>query len=137
MNIYTKTGDQGNTSLLNGTRVRKNHIRVEAYGSVDELNAHIALLESIIENRELKEELSMIQQNLFLIQTHLAVDPHTACPFKLPDMERLSSEALEATIDRMNTQISKCKSFYMLGGHPVIAQCHIARCICRRVESTG
>jgi cob(I)alamin adenosyltransferase len=134
MSIYTKTGDKGFTSLLNGTRVPKNHIRVEAYGSIDELNAHIALLEAIIEDRAVRHDLLEIENNLFIIQTHLAVDPDKECFFKLPDLQKVNANDLEKHIDKMNEQLTPIKSFLLLGGHVVVAQCHVSRCICRRAE---
>jgi len=127
MSIYTKTGDDGTTSLANGTRVAKNHIRVESYGTIDELNAHIALLESLIENEALKRELRLIQDNLFIIQTHLAMGGSDM-------INHVSTNILEQQIDAMNEKLPKLHSFVYLGGHPTVAACHIARCVCRRAE---
>ena len=134
MSIYTKTGDDGTTSLANGTRVSKNHIRVESYGTVDELNAHIALLEAIIDDKTLKNELRTIQDNLFVIQTYLAIDDSKPCSFALPDLQKINCQNLENQIDEMNKNLPKLRSFVYLGGHPTVAQCHIARCVCRRAE---
>jgi len=134
MNIYTKTGDKGRTSLLNGTRVAKNHIRIESYGTIDELNAHIALVESMIKNETLKKELLEIETNLFLIQAHLAVDPQKECTLNLPDIEKIDAGDLEKNIDRMNAELPPIKSFILLGETPLAAHCHIARCVCRRAE---
>ena len=134
MSIYTQTGDNGTTSLANGVRVSKNHVRVESYGTIDELNAHIALLESIIDDDALKKELHAIQDNLFIIQTHLAVDNIQACSFELPDLQNVNAQILEQQIDAMNEKLPKLRSFVYLGGHPTVAQCHIARCVCRRAE---
>ena len=134
MSIYTKTGDKGTTSLINGTRLPKNHIRVEAYGTIDELNAHIALLESIIEDETIKEYLLKIENNLFLIQTHLAIDPEKECFFEVPNIHNLNVNDLENNIDCLSGQLTPMKSFILLGGDKIIAQCHIARCICRRAE---
>jgi cob(I)alamin adenosyltransferase len=134
MSIYTKTGDSGMTSLANGVRVAKNHIRVESYGTIDELNAHIALLETVIEDDALKKELRLIQDNLFIIQTHLAIDNSKSCPFELPDLQTINPQILEQQIDIMTEKLPKLQSFVHLGGHPTVAQCHIARCICRRAE---
>ena len=134
MSIYTKTGDKGTTSLINGTRVPKNHIRVEAYGTIDELNAHIALLESIIDDESIKEYLLKIENNLFLIQTHLAIDPEKECFFDVPNIQNLNVNDLEKEIDCLSRQLTQMKSFILLGGNKIIAQCHIARCICRRAE---
>ncbi|MDR1459596.1 MAG: cob(I)yrinic acid a,c-diamide adenosyltransferase [Bacteroidales bacterium] len=136
MSIYTKTGDKGFTSLANGTRVPKNHIRVESYGAIDELNAHIALLEAIIENEEIKLDLLKIENNLFLIQTHLAIDPQKECQFQIPDIQKLDVNDLEKHIDCMNERLTPMNFFLLLGGNAVIAQCHITRCVCRRAERT-
>jgi len=134
MSIYTKTGDKGTTSLANGVRVPKNHIRVESYGTIDELNAHIALLEEIMEDDILKNELSVIQDNLFCIQTHLAVDDSKPCPFELPDLQQVNCQVLETQIDAMNENLPKLHDFVHLGGRQIVSQCHIARCVCRRAE---
>ena len=134
MSIYTKTGDRGTTSLANGIRVPKNHIRIEAYGTIDELNAHVALLESIIKDAEAKKELHAIQDNLFVIQTHLATDDSKPCSFDLPDLQKVNPKTIEQQIDAMNEKLPKLHSFICLGGHPTAAQCHIARCVCRRAE---
>ena len=134
MSIYTKTGDKGTTSLANGTRVPKNHIRIEAYGTIDELNAYTALLEAIIDDAERKKELHAIQDNLFIIQTYLAIDDSKPCSFALPDLQKLNPQVLEQQIDAMNERLPKLHSFVYLGGNAVAAQCHIARCVCRRAE---
>jgi cob(I)alamin adenosyltransferase len=134
MNIYTKTGDKGTTSLINGTRVPKNHIRVEAYGTIDELNAQIALIEAMMKDKTAKKELLEIEKNLFIIQTHLAIDPEKECFFCLPDIQKINANDLEQHIDRMNKDLTPMKSFILLGGDVLVAQCHIARCICRRAE---
>ena len=134
MSIYTKTGDDGTTLLSNGIRVPKNHIRVESYGTIDELNAHIALLESIISDKEWKTQLSEIQDVLLVIQTHLAVDNTKPCAFELPDIQKVDCQVLERQIDQMNKNLPKLQAFIRLGGHSTVAQCHIARCVCRRAE---
>jgi cob(I)alamin adenosyltransferase len=136
MSIYTKTGDKGTTSLINGTRLPKNHIRVEAYGTIDELNAHIALIESMIMDKTLKENLLEIEKNLFIIQTHLAIDPEKECFFDVPDIQKINVNNLEKNIDQMNAELPPMKSFILLGGDVLIAQCHVARCVCRRAERT-
>ncbi|MCL2131233.1 MAG: cob(I)yrinic acid a,c-diamide adenosyltransferase [Lentimicrobiaceae bacterium] len=134
MSIYTKTGDDGTTSLANGVRVSKNHIRVESYGTIDELNAHTALLEAVIDDDAVKKELHAVQDNLFIIQTHLAADDSKPCPFELPDLQKLDCQRLEREIDFLNKKLPKLHSFVYLGGHSTAAQCHIARCVCRRAE---
>jgi len=132
--IYTKTGDNGSTSLLNGVRVPKNHIRVETYGTIDELNAHIALLETLTDDPQCKKELLKIEKELFVIQTHLAVDSTETCKFPLPDINLLNTNELEKSIDNMSSQIVPLRTFCLLGGHNAVAQCHIARTVCRRAE---
>jgi len=135
MSIYTKTGDKGTTSLINGTRVPKNHIRVESYGTIDELNAHIAMVKSMIKNKILKKELSEVENNLSIIQTHLAIDPEKECTIStIPDIQKINVGDLEKNIDRMNEKLPPIVSFIPLGGSVFVAQCHIARCVCRRAE---
>ena len=134
MSIYTKTGDKGTTLLLNGTRVPKNHIRVEAYGTVDELNAHIALIASMMTDKIAQNNLLEIENTLFVVQTHLAIDPEKECFFTIPDIQKINVNKLEQNIDRMSKELTPMKSFILLGGDVLVAQCHIARCICRRVE---
>jgi len=136
MSIYTKKGDKGTTSLINGTHVAKNHIRVETYGTIDELNANIALLECLVEDENSKKELLEIENCLFAVQTHLAVDPDKECFFQLPDLHNINANNLEKYIDAMNAQLDPMRSFILLGGHSTIAQCHITRCTCRRAERT-
>jgi len=134
MSIYTKTGDKGTTSLINGTRVPKNHIRVEAYGTIDELNAHIALIETMTTDKTSKKDLLEIENTLFIVQAHLAIDPEKECFFNVPDIQKVNANDLEKHIDRMNKELTPMKSFLLLGGDVLVAQCHIARCICRRAE---
>jgi len=136
MSIYTKTGDKGTTSLINGTRVPKNHIRVEAYGTIDELNAHIALIETMVGDAKIQTELLEIEKILFIIQTHLAIDPEKECFFNVPDIKDINVNDLEENIDQMNNELPPMKSFILLGGSMLISFCHIARCVCRRAERT-
>ena len=131
--IYTKGGDKGETSLLGGTRVPKYHERIEAYGTLDELNSFIGLLCDHVDNVSTKETLIKIQNNVFVVESHLAAD-------KLEDMERLPMLTdddilfLEKEIDRMNVYLPELKSFILPGGHPVVSYCHVARTVCRRAE---
>jgi cob(I)alamin adenosyltransferase len=131
--IYTKGGDRGETSLLGGTRVPKYHERIEAYGTLDELNSFIGLLrdQSIAESD--KVMLLDIQNKLFIAESHLAADK----PDLLKSLPWLSSEditLLEKEIDRMSNKLPPLKSFILPGGHPVVSFCHIARTVCRRAE---
>ena len=134
MKIYTKQGDQGTTSLLNGTRVPKDDLRVIAYGTVDELNAHIGLLRDLIENDDIKTDLLHIQHTLFNMQALLAVDKEKACPVNLKNIDTEDIDFLEQKIDDMQSQLSPQTYFLIPGGHPTASQCYIARCICRRAE---
>ena len=132
--IYTKTGDNGTTSLIGGTRVDKCDPQVEAYGTVDELNAHIGLLAEQIRPTEdsyyilLKE----VQHNLFIIQTLLAAEPD--CPYTLPPLPADAVSTLEHHIDRLQDELPRLKLFVIPGGNAAGAQCHVARTVCRRAE---
>jgi cob(I)alamin adenosyltransferase len=131
--IYTKTGDKGQTSLLGGTRLPKHHIRIEAYGTVDELNSHIGLLRDVIDNSQKKELLISIQDRLFTLGSHLAADPEKN-KMKLPEIGEADVVILEKDIDAINEIVPEMKSFVLPGGHTHISYCHIARCVCRRAE---
>jgi len=131
--IYTKTGDKGQTSLIGGTRLPKHHIRIEAYGTVDELNSHIGLLRDVIEDADTRELLISIQDRLFTIGSHLAADP-VKNKMKLPPVHEEDITALEKAIDAINEQVPEMKSFVLPGGHVHVSYCHIARCVCRRAE---
>jgi cob(I)alamin adenosyltransferase len=134
MKIFTKTGDQGTTSLVNNTRVPKNHPRVEAYGTVDELNTHIGMLRDMSNDECIAATLFEIQKVLFVVQTRLAIDPEKPCSLFLPDMRAQNVDFLEKEIDSMQSLLGEFKAFLIPGGHPILSQCHIARCVCRRAE---
>jgi cob(I)alamin adenosyltransferase len=131
--IYTKTGDKGQTSLIGGTRLPKHHLRIEAYGTVDELNSHIGLLRDVIEEKDVVELLLNIQDRLFTIGSHLAADP-VKNKMQLPPIFEDDILALENTIDKINELVPEMKAFVLPGGHVHISYCHIARCVCRRAE---
>ncbi|MDP1801830.1 MAG: cob(I)yrinic acid a,c-diamide adenosyltransferase [Bacteroidota bacterium] len=131
--IYTKTGDKGQTSLIGGTRLPKQHVRIEAYGTVDELNSHIGLLRDVIEDKTTFELLISIQDRLFTIGSHLAADPEKN-KMQLPPIFEEDIIALEKAIDTINEQVPEMKSFVLPGGHVHVSYCHIARCVCRRAE---
>lgn len=133
MKIYTKTGDQGQTSLIGGTRVPKYHLRIESYGTVDELNSHIGLIQCQEINTNAKEVLKEIQDRLFTIGAALAADPEKST-MKIPDLFEADITLLENEIDQMNAQLPPLKHFVLPGGSTVVSWCHIARCICRRAE---
>jgi cob(I)alamin adenosyltransferase len=133
MKIYTKKGDGGETSLLGGTRVKKSHIRIESYGTVDELNSWIGLIRDQNIDKHSKETLIWIQDRLFTIGSHLASDPEKS-KAKIPDIKEEDVTALEKEMDAMNEILSEMHSFVLPGGHTTVSYCHIARCICRRAE---
>jgi cob(I)alamin adenosyltransferase len=133
MKIYTKTGDQGETSLLGGTRVLKSNIRIEAYGTIDELNANLGLLKDYGMTEQLKERILRIQHELFDIGAYLAceTDPER---FKLRMIHSVQIQNLESEIDEMEEELTPLTNFILPGGHISVSQCHIARCVCRRAE---
>ena len=133
MKIYTKTGDSGLTSLIGGTRVPKHHLRIEAYGTVDELNSHIGLIRDQLTASNDKTVLKEIQDRLFTIGSVLAADPEKS-KMKLPDLHLSDIELLEKEIDRINEFLTPLKHFILPGGDVLISNCHIARCVCRRAE---
>ena len=132
--IYTRTGDKGTTSLIGGTKVPKSHLRIEAYGTIDELNSHIGLCRDIIVNAHLREMLLEVQDRLFTIGSALACDPIKEPKLRLPDLRERDVKLLEEDIDKMNEEIPPMKTFVLPGGHIVVSQLHIARCVCRRAE---
>ena len=134
MKIYTKTGDKGKTSLIGGTKVPKNDIRIETYGTVDELNSWIGLLNDQLNDEELKGELKEIQDRLFTVGSSLATDAEKEPKMKLPDLHQADISFLEKQIDLMTARLPEMKSFILPGGHPTVSSIHIARCVCRRAE---
>ena len=133
MKIYTKTGDSGITSLLGGARVSKAHIRIEAYGTVDELNSYIGLICDQSVNRKRKPFLKQIQDRLFTLGAALAAEPGKKNIIK-PDLFEKDVEMLEEAIDDMNNSLEPLTSFILPGGHQSVSFCHVARSICRRAE---
>jgi len=133
MKIYTKTGDKGQTSLIGGTRVPKHHIRIEAYGTVDELNSWIGLLRDHAPDQSEKELLLEVQDRLFTIGSTLASDPEKS-KMKIPDLREEDITLLEQAIDKMNENLPPMRNFVLPGGHPAVSYTHIARCVCRRAE---
>lgn len=132
--IYTKTGDKGETSLIGGTRVPKYHERIEAYGTLDELNAFIGLIRDQNIDAETKAILIEIQDRLFTAESSLAVDSDHPPLRKLPELNERDVVLLEKEIDKMNEELPPLSSFVLPGGHPVVSYCHIARTVCRRAE---
>ena len=134
MKIYTKTGDQGKTSLIGGTRVLKFHPRIEAYGTIDELNSYIGLIRDHDIAPHFKEILLEIQDRLFTAESLVALDPASKIEVKLPQLHDSDIELLEKEIDAMNEVLPELSSFILPGGHPIVSYCHVARCVCRRAE---
>lgn len=140
MKIYTKTGDEGTTALFGGTRVPKHHIRIESYGTVDELNSHIGLIRDQEMNVLYKDVLAEIQDRLFTVGAILATPPEKeTLKNGTPrlNINRISEEDiifLENEIDAMNEVLPPMTHFVLPGGHTTVSYCHVARCVCRRAE---
>jgi cob(I)alamin adenosyltransferase len=133
MKIYTRTGDKGFTTLVGGKPVPKTHIRLEAYGTVDELIAHIGMLHDMTEDGSLKTLLLEIQDRLMTCAAIMASDCED-CGVKIPEIRESDIAQLESAIDHMESSLPVLKSFILPGGHILSSQCHIARTVCRRAE---
>ena len=133
MKIYTKTGDQGTTSLFGGKRVSKADLRIDAYGTVDELNSFIGLVRDQEVNQKRKEVLISIQNKLFIIGSILATEPGNT-KVKIPALREEDIQFLEKEIDAMETELPPLRFFILPGGHSAISFCHVARTVCRRAE---
>jgi cob(I)alamin adenosyltransferase len=134
MKIYTKTGDKGMTSLIGGTKVPKSHLRIEAYGTVDELNSWVGLCKDLLSDETNRGILQEVQDRLFTIGSSLACDPEKEPKMKIPDLKEEDISLLEKEMDRMNETVPPMRNFILPGGHPTLSQLHIARCVCRRAE---
>lgn len=134
LKIYTKTGDLGKTSLIGGTKVPKSHIRIETYGTVDELNSYIGLVSDHTTDNPSRIILKEIQDRLFTIGSSLACDPDKEPLMKMPDLKESDITLLEKQIDAMNEVLPPMKSFLLPGGHAAVSTTHVARCVCRRAE---
>ncbi len=132
LKIYTKTGDKGETALFGGKRLPKSHLRIDAYGTVDELNSYIGLVRDCTADSATRALLKRIQDCLFVLGSHLATDPDK--PMSLPPLHDSDVETLEKAIDAMNESLPALKHFILPGGHTTVSFCHIARCVCRRAE---
>lgn len=130
--IYTKTGDRGETSLFGGSRLPKSHLRIEAYGTVDELNAHIGWVRDNCPLEEVRSPLLFIQELLFVLGARLAAPPGKETT--LPGLSDKDVHQLEDWIDLMEGQLPPLQHFILPGGHPLVSSTHIARCVCRRAE---
>lgn len=140
MKIYTKTGDAGTTALFGGTRVHKHNIRIESYGTVDELNSYLGLIRTQEIDPRIKEILIHIQDRLFTLGAILATDPEKATlksgkeRLNIPKIEEEDIELLETEMDRMNDSLPEMTHFILPGGNATVSYCHIARTVCRRAE---
>lgn len=133
MKIYTKTGDEGMTALFGGKRISKSDLRIECYGTVDELNSWVGLVRDTVNGEAIREILKIIQDRLFTIGATLAADPDKS-KLKKPDLLEADIELLEQEIDRMNEPLPPLRAFILPGGHQTVSYCHITRCVCRRSE---
>lgn len=132
--IYTKTGDKGATGLVGGNRISKSHIRLDAYGTVDELNAHIGLLVALNSDEAVNQLLLKVQNTLFVVGSKLASDEKGRA---YTDELKFSEEDiifLETAIDLYDKELSPIKNFVLPGGSALVSQCHVARAVCRRAE---
>lgn len=132
--VYTKTGDKGKTSLIGGTRVEKYNIRLEAYGTIDELNSHVGLLSAYMSNEEDKNFLLKIQNKLFDVGSHLATDQSKVNLHKTSVILESEIEEVELYIDKMDNELQPLKKFVLPGGSISSAQAHVCRTVCRRSE---
>ena len=133
MKVYTRKGDKGTTGLIGGTRVPKYALRIESYGTVDELNSYLGLLRDKVLSENYKEELIFIQDRLFTLGSLLAEDSEKST-MKLPQLNQEDIDKLEISIDKMDEFLPPMKNFILPGGHETVSFCHIARCVCRRAE---
>lgn len=134
MKIYTRTGDKGTTSLFTGTRVPKHHIRIESYGTLDELNSWLGLVRDQEIDEGSKKTLSKIQAHLFTLGAILATEPKKDNRLKIPKIALDDISYLESEIDKMNESLPPMTHFILPGGHSTVSYCHIARTVCRRAE---
>ncbi|RRA97754.1 cob(I)yrinic acid a,c-diamide adenosyltransferase [Larkinella rosea] len=134
MKIYTKTGDQGQTSLIGGRRVSKAHHRIGAYGTVDELNSYIGLVRDQPVNENRKDLIKEIQDRLFTVGAELATDPEKTVKKPLPAIRDADITVLEKAMDEMDTGLPALRAFVLPGGHQSVSFCHLARTVCRRAE---
>jgi cob(I)alamin adenosyltransferase len=131
--IYTKTGDEGTTSLIGGKRISKADLRIDTYGTVDELNSHVGLLRDQEVNLKRRAELIEIQDRLFTIGSTLASEVNNT-KVKIPTLQESDILFLEKAIDGMEADLPPMRSFVLPGGHPSVSVCHVARTVCRRAE---
>lgn len=132
--IYTKTGDKGKTSLIGGTKVPKSYLRIEAYGTVDELNSFTGLCLDHLNSAGIAHKLDEVQDRLFTIGSSLACDPEKETKLKIPDLHEEDIVLLEKEMDAMQENLPEMKSFILPSGHVIVSTLHVARCVCRRAE---
>jgi len=134
MKIYTRTGDDGTTGLIGGSRVKKHNIRLEAYGTIDELNSYIGLIRSMQSDEHADEVLEIIQNKLFVIGANLATDDSIDLIKKQLPCKKADIELLETEMDKMNIGLPELRNFILPGGCQASSFCHVARTVCRRAE---
>lgn len=140
MKVYTKTGDDGTTALFGGTRVPKHHIRIESYGTVDELSSYLGLIRDQQIDDHTAKTLQLIQENLFTLGAILATDPQKSVlkngkpRLDIPLITEKDIVLLEHEMDAMDANLPPMTHFILPGGHQTVSYCHIARCVCRRAE---
>ncbi|WP_266363984.1 cob(I)yrinic acid a,c-diamide adenosyltransferase [Tellurirhabdus rosea] len=134
MKIYTKTGDKGQTSLIGGTRVSKGALRIDTYGTVDELNSYIGLVRDQPVNESRRELLKEIQDRLFTVGAELATDPEKTIKKPMPAIVEADIERLEQAMDALDAELPELRKFVLPGGHQAVSFCHLARTVCRRAE---
>lgn len=133
MKVYTKKGDTGTTGLIGGTRILKSSLRIEAYGTIDELNSFLGLIRDQKINDKIIAQLLEIQDRLFTIGSSLAADPEKS-KMSLPQLFEEDVKKLEDWMDEMDETLPPMKNFVLPGGHTIVSYCHISRCVCRRAE---
>ena len=131
MKIYTRTGDEGTTALFGGRRVSKADLRIDAYGTVDELNSFLAVVRDQEVNKKREHFLVQIQERLFVVGSMLATEPGNT-KVKIPQLLENDALALEEAIDQMETHLEPLRNFVLPGGHISVSHCHVARTVCRR-----
>lgn len=132
--IYTRTGDKGTTALVGGQRIPKHHLRLDAYGTIDELNSFVGLLESQDTDEKIKKFLQGLQYKLFDIGAYLATENEDLEKFKITSCTEEDIREAETLIDLWTNELPPLKHFIMPGGHQTVAICHIVRAVCRRAE---
>ncbi len=132
--VYTKTGDKGTTSLVGGVRIKKSDIRLEAYGTVDELSAHLGLLAAMMDGDDNRQAIIRIQNNLFNVCTHLATDQSQTPLYPSAHLAEGETAFLEQEVDRLMALLPERQGFILPGGTQAAAQAHVARTVCRRAE---